>query len=105
MSSAKRDYQEKRNFIRMKIETPAKIQVSTDGSHYDGICRDLSGGGMMIELSATLPVGTVTEVSISSGHGDHPMLKAKTKVTRVISQPESEEQPCLLGMEIVEVVN
>ena len=105
MSSAKRDYQEKRNFIRMKIETPAQVQVSADGSHYEGVCRDLSGGGMMIELNTTLPVGTITEVSISSGHGDHPMLKAKTKVTRVIAQPDSEEQPCTLGMEIVEVVS
>ncbi len=105
MESASRNYQEKRNYIRMKIDAPVNIGVVADGSTYKGVCRDLSGGGLLIELDTVLPAGTKVEVSIVSGHGHNPMLNAKAEVTRVISQPESETQPCLLGMQIVEVLN
>lgn len=105
MNSASRNYQEKRDYIRMKVDAPVKIQLEADGTKYDGICRDLSGGGMMVELSTILPTGTLAEVTIASGHGHNPMLRAKAEVTRILSHPESEEQPCLLGLQIVEVLN
>ncbi len=105
MNSASRNYQEKRNYIRMKVDAPVNVSLTADGSSFDGICRDLSGGGLMIELYTVLPAGTIAEVTIASGHGHNPMLRAKAEVTRILSQPESEEQPCLLGMEIVEVLN
>lgn len=104
-NSANRNYSEKRNYIRMKVDAPVDITLTTDGSEYHGICRDLSGGGMMIELQSILPVGTQAEVMICSGHGHNPILRAKAAVTRVISQPESDEQPCTLGLQIVEVLN
>ena len=100
-----RNYQEKRNYIRMKVDAPAHITVYADGSTLEGFCRDLSGGGMLLEINAILPVGTVVEVTIASSHGHNPMLKARAEVARVIAQPETEEQPCLLGMHIVEVLN
>ncbi|MFL0808778.1 MAG: PilZ domain-containing protein [Agarilytica sp.] len=105
MNSAMRDYQEKRNYIRMKIDAPVSVQLITNGSVENGVCRDLSGGGMMIEMNCVLPVGTVAEVTISSAHGHNPMLVAKAEVARVISQPESQAQPCLLGLNILEVLN
>lgn len=105
MNFASRNYQEKRNYIRMKIDAPVNIALATAEDSHDGVCRDLSGGGMLIELNTILPVGTVAEVTIASGHGHNPMLRAKAEVTRVLSQPESEAQPCLLGMQIVEVLN
>lgn len=105
MNSVSRNYQEKRDYIRMKIEAPVNIQLEADGTIYDGVCRDLSGGGMMVELSTVLPAGTVAEVTIASSHGHNPMLRAKATVTRILSQPESESQPCLLGMQIIEVLN
>ncbi len=105
LDSASRNYQEKRDYIRMKIEAPVNIGVVADGSTYQGVCRDLSGGGMLVEMDTVLPAGTAVEVTIASSHGHNPMLNAKAEVTRVISQPESETQPCLLGMQIVEVLN
>jgi len=104
MSLAKRDFEEKRNFIRMKVDTPVTIHVDSGDSQYQGICRDLSGGGLLVELPAALPVGTVAEVSIKSHHGHSPMLQARAVVTRVEAQPDTTEQPCLLGMEIEEVL-
>ncbi len=100
MNVANRDYQEKRNFIRMKVDTPAKVVVLSEGEQLEGICRDLSGGGMSVELNTTLPVGTEVEISIESGHGHNPMLQAKAIVTRVIASPDTEAHPCLLGLEI-----
>ncbi|WP_086931210.1 PilZ domain-containing protein [Agarilytica rhodophyticola] len=105
MNTANYGYREKRNYIRMKVDTPVAIVCCHDGSSVEGICRDLSGGGLMIELNTTFPVGTQMEVTISSGHAHNPILKAKTEVTRIISQPDSEEQPCLLGMQILEVLS
>lgn len=103
--SANRNYHEKRNYIRMKIEAPVEMTISSNDAQYSGICRELSGGGMLIELDTTLPVGTHAEVSISSSHGHGPMLIAKAEVTRVIAQPTSSESSCLLGMQITEVLN
>lgn len=100
-----RDYREKRNYIRMRVDAPAKITLATKTATLAGICRDLSGGGVLIELAETLPVGTIAQILITSEYGHSPMLKARAEVKRVISQPEHNAQPCLLGMEILEVLN
>jgi len=105
MNIADRNYQEKRNYIRMKIDAPVTVTIGADGSTLDGVCRDLSGGGMLIEVNTTLPIGTKTEVSISSGHTRNPMLRATAEVSRVLAQPEPQAQPCLLGLQIIEVLN
>lgn len=101
MSLADRAYSEKRNFIRMQIDTPICVQVQTNDEQLNGMCRDLSGGGMLVELDKALPVGCQMEVSISSPHGHEPMLKAKTRVTRVIGGPSD---TCVIGMEIEEML-
>ncbi len=105
MNSASRNYQEKRNYIRMKVDAPVNITLIADGTSMAGVCRNLSGGGMLIELDATLAVGTKAEVTIASGHGHSPMLRARAEVSRVISQPDTEKQPCMLGLQIIEVLN
>ena len=104
MVMASRDYQEKRDFIRMRVETPVQITLLDGEESYSGTCVDLSGGGLLVEMQTLLPVGTLLEVNIASQHVHSPMLRAKTKVARVVSQPESEEQPCKLGLEIEEVI-
>ena len=105
MNSIDRNYQEKRNYIRMKVDTPVSVKVESADTLLNGVCKDLSGGGMLVELNSALPVGAEAYVEIASGHGHAPMLKAKTRVSRVESQPNAEEQPCVLGLEIVEVLN
>jgi c-di-GMP-binding flagellar brake protein YcgR len=105
MKTANKDYQEKRNFIRMKIETPAQVELQEGTKSFQGICRDLSGGGMLVELDTALPVGSKVKVQIASGHGHSPMLEALTEVARVVAQPGAEATPCLLGLEIKEVLS
>jgi len=103
MNTANRDYHEKRDFIRMKIETPAQVELQDGDKCFQGICRDLSGGGMLVELDTALPVGSEVKVQIASAHGHAPMLVAITEVARVVAQPGAEESPCLLGLEIKSV--
>lgn len=104
MITASRNYEEKRNFIRMKVETPISIRCKTLNTELTGICRDLSGGGLLVELEAPLPLATEVEICISSKHGHSPMLKARAKVNRVSSKPGSKKKPCILGLQIVEML-
>ena len=101
MSLARHDFSEKRNFIRMKIDTPANIKVHAEGIDLEGICRDLSGGGMLVEVDKALPSGSELEVTIASEHSHSPMLRAKTRVSRVIGGPNDK---CTLGLEITEML-
>ena len=105
MHSFKREFHEKRNYIRMKVDTPVAVKVAASDTTIEGTCRDLSGGGMLVELESALPVGAKTEVAISSSHGHEPILKAKADVMRVISQPDVSPQTCMLGLQITEVLN
>ncbi|MFT7558739.1 MAG: c-di-GMP-binding flagellar brake protein YcgR [Flavobacteriales bacterium] len=105
MSSKNREYQEKRNFIRMKVDTAITIKIVGEDDSYNGICRDLSGGGMLVELATALPIGTHVEVYIESSHGHSPILKAKAEITRIIAQPGSDESSCLVGMEVLSMID
>lgn len=102
MNLASREYQEKRNFIRMKVETPFIAKLNLDeGRPIKGTCHNLSGGGMLVSLSEPLELGDKLEVTVSSGHSHSPMLKALTTVRRVDS---SKNQDCHLGLEIEEML-
>lgn len=95
---------EKRNFNRMKVDVTAQLQVGNGSRNLTGMCRDLSGGGMLIELDKTLSVGTSVEVIIKSEGENGPVLHAETTVARILSSPE-QEQKCLLGLKIERVLN
>ncbi len=103
MDLASRTYQEKRNFIRMKVETPVDISLDRE-RNMRGTCHNLSGGGMLISLPEPLPLGTQMEAVVSSNHGHHPMLKALVQVCRIHARPASETTPCRLGLEIVSLL-
>jgi len=100
MNLASRDYSEKRNFMRMMINAPASLTLTADQSTVTGSCHDLSANGMQVALDKALPVGTEAHITIQSPQGDRPMMKARIAVTRIISNPD---EPCLAGMEILEI--
>ena len=101
MSLANRAYSEKRNFIRMRIDSPVDIHLEEEDD-IQGLCCDLSGGGMAVEVSRALPVGTALTISLSSSHGHSPMLKARAHVARVSAGPN---ETCVLGLEIDELLS
>lgn len=98
---AMNDYDEKRNFIRMKVDTPANITVVNGEESYKGICVDLSGGGLLVKLKNSIDLGTPLKVTIVSDHGHNPMLVARTTVTRCIASKEGDYE---LGLEIEELL-
>jgi len=103
MASPSREYQEKRNFIRMKIDTPADIEL-VDGSKIEkGVCRDLSGSGMLVGLHSTFAIGTELRIRIAAHHSHAPMLEADTKVIRVLEGDDTHKH--LIGLEIITVID
>ncbi len=95
---------EKRNFNRIKVDVAAQLLVSNERKSLMGICRDLSGGGMLIELDDALSVGTNVEVTIKSTGKNGPILHAETTVARILPS-STREQKCLLGLRIEKVLN
>lgn len=98
MEMSTRDYQEKRSFIRMKLECPALI--SLPGEDRDSLCSNLSGGGMLLVLDEPIEVGSEHVVCIKSHFGHGPMLTAKTRVIR----SEIYNEKCHAGLSILELL-
>ncbi|MFO1369872.1 MAG: PilZ domain-containing protein [Marinagarivorans sp.] len=99
MELSTRNYQEKRSFIRMKLDCPAKIAHLDE--EFAGVCSNLSGGGMLLVLDKSIEIGTEYVVSISSHFGHGPMLRAKTKVIRAMSC----DGKCHAGLSIEELLD
>lgn len=76
-----RSFSEKRNFIRMKINTPVTIHYA--GRSYPGVCKDLSGAGMQIETDEDFAPGEILEVTIEQKGDAHVPFKATVEVTRI----------------------
>jgi hypothetical protein len=95
MNFVGRTHEEKRNFIRMKVETPLEVHVGERELH--GFCHNLSGGGLLVSLSEPLSLDTELEVQVNSHFGHRPVFRAITRVCRI--HPQS---PHLLGLEILQ---
>lgn len=78
-----RDYDEKRDHIRMKLDTPIQLKLET-GNLVEGTCLDLSVNGMQIELDREIDAGECVEAHIRSGMGAVPDLFSKVTVLRTI---------------------
>jgi c-di-GMP-binding flagellar brake protein YcgR len=101
MSTHDRDYSEKRDFIRMKVNTTAEILIETDDEPtYKAICNDLSGGGMSITIDKELSLESEIIVTVTSDHSHGPMLKARCSVARVQAQEDGDYS---VGLEIKEI--
>lgn len=97
-----RDYSEKRDFIRMKINTPAQVHVEQEGVITHAICNDLSGSGMLLTVDKVLPVDSELLVTLTPESIKGPTLTARCRIAR--SQQAAKDK-CLLGLEIQEIVD
>ncbi|AOU97223.1 hypothetical protein BI364_03725 [Acidihalobacter yilgarnensis] len=83
MSDEKRDYDEKRDFIRMTIDCDVSYHL-VDGSVIDqGRVRNLSGRGVLFQTGRFLDIGAVLDLSITSRSSSIPPLNARVEVVRV----------------------
>lgn len=90
-------YSEKRDFIRMHVETA--ITFECGGTHYDAVCMDLSSTGMQIETSGSVPLseGQSIRVLIPSTHSKLSSLQADAVIRRLDTLDNGRQA---LGLEI-----
>ncbi|TLX56508.1 PilZ domain-containing protein [Stutzerimonas nosocomialis] len=81
MSQGERDYSEKRDFIRMRIES--KVVLVQGDQRIEALCLDLSSTGMQVEATSSLNMGDKVRVLIPSEHSELKGLDAETEVVRV----------------------
>lgn len=82
MSTTDRDYHEKRDFIRMSLNTEALIYLDGESQPIPGRCGDLSATGMSLLLDRPLAEGGSVRVVIPSPNEQFNSLDAKATVVR-----------------------
>ena len=88
-SSLDMKHEEKRDFIRMQINSTATI-TKGDGNTMTGFCINLSGGGALLELDNSENVAEELAVTINSSHGHAPVFHAQGRVVRSTLNSRSE---------------
>jgi len=78
-----RDYDEKRDFIRMVVDCPVAITNPANGETFQGIACDLSSKGLAFTTATSLAPGTPLEVRIVPDQTLVPPLHARVQVVRV----------------------
>lgn len=87
MALSERSYEEKRGFIRMRVDTMVTFTRVDAKERYEGRCRNLSGAGMLLETEKKLEIGDCLRVSIPSEGPDFSPLDAVVEVVRVTPLP------------------
>ncbi|MDR2307089.1 MAG: PilZ domain-containing protein [Paucimonas sp.] len=85
MSQPPVNYSEKRDFIRMRIDT--EVSLLHAGQVISATCIDLSSSGMQIEAPQRFKVGDQIDVRIDSEHPALKDLQASTEVVWIADQP------------------
>ena len=98
----KRDYSEKRNFIRMTVNTPVEVNVEHEGVIARGICNDLSASGMLLTVDKALPTDSELLVSLHPESNEEPILQARCTIARSI---KVEDTAYILGLEIQAIIS
>lgn len=97
MSDRERDYAEKRDFIRMRVD--ADVSLIHAGQEISGICVDLSSSGMQVQAPRQFEVGDALTVRIDSDHTALKGLEADTEV--VWTETTGEDK--YLGLKILKM--
>lgn len=96
MSRTDRDYEEKRDFIRMRVD--ADVTLIHAGQVVSAVCIDLSSSGMQVQAPRSFKVGDRISVRIDSDHPALAGLEADTEVVWVDDQDDGGQR---LGLSIV----
>jgi len=97
-----RDYTEKRDFIRMKVDSEITLRESKSGTTCKGICRDLSGTGMSLEVNQLFQPDIELNISLPSNNETFPSFDTTVKVVRCT---DLGNEFYMLGVEIIKVEN
>ncbi|QAY85201.1 PilZ domain-containing protein [Pseudomonas arsenicoxydans] len=98
MRQTDRDYSEKRDFIRMRVD--ADVSLIHEGDEVQAVCIDLSSSGMQVEAPRLFKVGDRLSVRIDSDHAALKGLEADTEVVWVKEQDGGSQK---LGLTILKM--
>ncbi len=96
MGQIDRDYAEKRDYIRMRVD--ADISLIYAGQIIPAMCVDLSSSGMQIQAPRLFKIGDRISVRIES---DHAALKGLEADTEVVWTADVDEGKQKLGLTIL----
>tara|TARA_R110002126_G_scaffold247050_1_gene389961 strand:- start:715 stop:1020 length:306 start_codon:yes stop_codon:yes gene_type:complete len=82
MSFHDQQYSEKRDFMRMKMETTATLRVLSDDQTHGVQCQDLSNQGTQVVCAQRIIEGTLVELAIPSPTEGMQGLQARGQVVR-----------------------
>ena len=77
-----RDYEEKRDFIRMCVECPMSFTRQGDTTAYSATARDLSGSGLGFVTGQAVRMGEVLTVRVVPDKAVVAPLQAEVEVVR-----------------------
>ena len=78
-----RDYDEKRDFIRMCMDCPMTFTRTGDATVYSAKAKDLSSSGLCMTTEQAVQVGEVLRVHLAPPMAVVPPLQADVEVVRV----------------------
>jgi hypothetical protein len=96
MSQNDRNYAEKRDYIRMRVD--ADVTLLYAGQIIPAVCVDLSSSGMQVEAPRAFKIGDKLSVRIDSDHAALKGLEADTEVVWLTDQGEGGQK---LGLTIL----
>lgn len=84
-ASARQSDAEKREFLRLEMDIPVMLVEHATEERIAAVCRDLSGTGLLVEMSLRPELGTTYDVSIPVSRPELQIgsLQAIAEVTRV----------------------
>lgn len=83
-----RDYEEKRLYNRMQVETHVQFTLNNSDTMHEGISHDLSATGMLLSSRFRPNEGDAIEIMVNSSNDRLPPLLAKGNVVRVVPDPD-----------------
>lgn len=101
MTLGNRSFEEKRSFIRMKMDAMVSFSIEGKQGRYEGRCKNISGAGVLLESAKKLPIGTRIQVIIPSESRDLDNLNATVEIMRVIAHPDQHKYE--LGGAIIQI--
>jgi hypothetical protein len=76
-----RNFAEKRDFIRMRVNTSA-ILCDASGREWACWCHNLSGGGALLELPVAANLIEPVKITVTSSYGHQPVFAAVGHIVR-----------------------
>jgi c-di-GMP-binding flagellar brake protein YcgR len=96
MSQNDRDYSEKRDYIRMRLEAP--VTLHHGGKEIPALCLDLSSTGMQLEADSAVSMGDKVRIHIASDHNELRGLDAQAEVVRISAMDDGRQS---IGLTII----